>query len=145
MKGVGKVVSNAIVSDLMIIIPFRNLRTLPPPVSCKSVQHIQYFCVQHITLLLATCVAPLCWFCLILCCHLRSLRITAGLPYNCVVVIRKKGEASSRKVFEIHMFVALSRVAGNQAAGKRIGFVSVGKRESNYLIPVLLKDRAPLH
>ena len=31
MKGVGKVVVNAIASDLMIIIPFRNLRTLPPP------------------------------------------------------------------------------------------------------------------
>lgn len=60
MKGVGKVVSNAIASDLMIIIPFRNLRTLPPPVSCKSVQHVQYFCVRHITLLLAACVAPLC-------------------------------------------------------------------------------------
>lgn len=30
-NGVGKVVFNAIASDLMIIIPFRNLRTLPPP------------------------------------------------------------------------------------------------------------------
>lgn len=42
-NGVGKVVSNAIASDLTSIIPFRNLRTLPPPVSCKGVKYIQYF------------------------------------------------------------------------------------------------------
>ena len=79
MKGVGKVVVNAIASDLMIIIPFRNLRTLPPPVSCKSVQHVQYFCVRHITLLLAACVAPLCWFC----CHFHApiaIQYNAELP-----------------------------------------------------------------
>lgn len=87
MKGVGKVVVNAIASDLMIIIPFRNLRTLPPPVSCKSVQHIQYFCVRHITLLLATCVAPPCWFCLIFYCHFHApiaIQYNAELPPSLV-------------------------------------------------------------
>ena len=78
-NGVGKVVSNAIASDLMIIIPFRNLRTLAPPGSGKSVQHVQYFCVRHITLLLAACVAPLCWFC----CHFHApiaIQYNAELP-----------------------------------------------------------------
>lgn len=78
-KGTGKVVFNAIVLDLMIIIPFRNLSTLPPPISRKSVQHIQYFRIRHITLLLASCVAPLCWFC----CHFHApiaIQYNAELP-----------------------------------------------------------------
>lgn len=78
-NGVGKVVFNAIASDLTIIIPFRNLRTLPPPVSCKSVQHVQYFCIRHITLLLAACGASLCWFC----CHFHApiaIQYNAELP-----------------------------------------------------------------
>ena len=78
-NGVGKVVSNVTVLDLMIIIPFRNLRMPSPPVSCKSIQHVQYFCVRHITLLLAACVAPLCWFC----CHFHApiaIQYNAELP-----------------------------------------------------------------